>query len=178
MVHSVEARYMGYREGYGYMVNVKNANPTGMIGDGGIIRRFETKEEAKEYIKSVNATGKDTFVPQNKEEEPIPLAGDEFVPADAEKTEKVYAEPPKISWARCVTGFLTKEQIAAINETGHLPRNVKVVSNGAGGYNLVYNYFGITAGTQTIPAGFEMKQDIIGIVHVVPIDTNGLLIRD
>ncbi len=51
---TVEAVYMGPRQGDNYWVNVRNANPTGMIGDAGVIRRFKSEEEAKTYAKTVN----------------------------------------------------------------------------------------------------------------------------
>lgn len=57
---TVVAKYMGQR-GDVYWVNVRNAKPTGMIGDAGYIVRFDTKEEAKEYVKCVNKTGVDCF---------------------------------------------------------------------------------------------------------------------
>ena len=53
---TVEAVYMGPRKDGSYWVNVKNANPTGMIGDAGVIRRFDSKKDAKVYTKMVNDT--------------------------------------------------------------------------------------------------------------------------
>ena len=53
---TVEAVYMGPRQGGDYWVNVKNANPSGMIGDAGVIRRFKTEDDAKAYTKTVNDT--------------------------------------------------------------------------------------------------------------------------
>lgn len=51
---TVEAVYMGPKQGGDYWVNVRNANPTGMIGDGGVIRRFDSEKDAKDYAKWVN----------------------------------------------------------------------------------------------------------------------------
>ncbi len=52
---TVEAVYMGKRGTGEYWVNVRNANPTGMIGDGGVIRRFDSKEAAQGYTQQVNS---------------------------------------------------------------------------------------------------------------------------
>lgn len=179
MVAEVEARYLGYHSGEGYWVNVRNANPTGNIGDGGVIRRFKTEEEAKAYAHEVNEIGVDTFVhkPQINDNAGVRHAGDEFIPSKKQAKTQTYTQPPEISWGRAVTGFLTQEQVDAINETRRLPDNVKIMQNGAGGYALVYNYFGIRPGTQTVPEGFEIKQDVIGIAHVLPKDTNGLMYK-
>jgi len=179
MVAEVQAVYMGEHGKQDYWVNVKTANPTGNIGDGGVIRRFKTKEEAKEYAHKVNETGVDVFVhkPQVNDNEGVRHAGDEFISSKNTNKTQTYTEPPEISWGRAVTGFLTQDQIDAINETRRLPDNVKIMQNGAGGYVLVYNYFGIRPGTQTVPEGFEIKQDVIGVAHVLPKDTNGLMIK-
>lgn len=177
MSANVVANYVGYHDNVGYLVNVKTAKPTGNMGDAGVIRQFETKEEAKAYADYVNATGVDTFAHQNPiVDTNVRHQGDEFA-YSARVDEGVHTEPPSISWGRAVTGFLTKEQVDAINETGRLPKNVKIMPDGYGGYNFVYNYFGLRAGTQTVPAGFEMKQDVIGVAHIVPKDTNGILYR-
>lgn len=64
-----------------YRVNVKSTEAQGNIGGAGVIRYFETKEEAKEYIKAVNKTGEDVFV-KNEPVEPVENVrhvGDEFV---------------------------------------------------------------------------------------------------
>lgn len=178
MVAAVEAVYVGQR-GQDYWVNVRNANPQGMIGDAGVIRRFDSKEDAKAYAQQVNATGVDIFAPKppTYNDNAIRHSGDEFVYSQRPNDGGMYTEPPKISWGRAVTGFLTQEQVDAINETRRLPDNVKIMPDGAGGYVISYNYFGIRPGTQTVPAGFEIKQDVIGMAHVVPQDTNGLLLK-
>ena len=176
MVSGVEAKYMGQCDGQYYCVNVRTANPTGNLGDAGVIRKFETKDEAKAYANEVNATGVDTFVHNNPiKNDNVRHEGDVFV-ASSSNSGRV-SEPPQISWGRAVTGFLTKEQVDMINETRRLPDNVTIMPNGAGGYNFTYNYFGLRAGTQTVPEGFELKQDIIGQAHIVPKDTNGVLLR-
>ena len=171
---AVEAKYLGYHENEGYWVNVRNAKPTGKAGDGGVIRRFETEEEAKAYMQGVNDCGEDTFMRSvNYAEEPVRHEGDEFVEEDKENQKNYYTEPPEISWIRAVTGILTYDQVDAINESRRLPDNVKFMMNGSGGYSISYNYFNIRPGTQTLPKGFEVKKDILGFVHVVPTGTTG-----
>ena len=88
------------------------------------------------------------------------------------------AKAPKIGFFRLATGFITKKQIAQINESGKLPDNAKFVQNGWGGYTIQNDIFGITPGTKTLPAGFEVKRGgIFGQAIVVPKGTEGLLIR-
>ena len=53
---TVIADYMGPRQGGVYWVNVRNEKPSGLIGDGGVIRRFESEDDAKAYAKTVNET--------------------------------------------------------------------------------------------------------------------------
>ena len=65
---AVEAIYMGQGKDGVHLVNVRPANPKkGYLGGAGFVRRFETKEAAKEYAKSVNEKGVDTYIPQEKE---------------------------------------------------------------------------------------------------------------
>ena len=88
------------------------------------------------------------------------------------------AKAPKIGFFRLATGFITKKQIAQINESGKLPDNAKFVPNGFGGYQITNDIFGITPGTKELPAGFEVKRGgIFGLAIVVPKGTEGLLIR-
>ena len=77
---AVEAVYIGQSRDGDYWVNVKNAQPKGMIGDAGVIRRFESKQEAKEYAKKVNETGVDTFEYKSEvsSEKPVRHEGDTF----------------------------------------------------------------------------------------------------
>lgn len=168
MVGAIEANYVGYRENDGHWVNVRNRDRHGNPSDGGVIRQFATKEEALSYVNEINNTGVDRFESQEK------LPKSELYAKDA-STQIVYAEYPHISWIRAVTGILSYEQIDAINQTRRLPDNVKIMQNGAGGYTIGYNYFGIRAGTRTVPMGFELKKDVFGFAHVVPMDTDGLL---
>lgn len=79
---TVVANYIGQKDDNMYWVNVKTANPTGNIGDAGVIRRFNTQEEAKTYTNEVNQTGVDSFVKTNNmAEEPVRHQGDVFVPS-------------------------------------------------------------------------------------------------
>lgn len=79
---TVVANYMGQKNGT-YRVNVKNANPKGMLGDGGVIRYFDTEKAAREYIKQVNATGEDSFSKNisSQNNAPVRHQGDTFVPS-------------------------------------------------------------------------------------------------
>ena len=171
---TLEAKYLGYHDGEGYWVNVRNANPTGKIGDGGVIRRFETKEEAKEYAKEVNATGIDTFIhTQNTNNNPnVRHVGDEFISSEKISKTKNDSEATEVSFIRATTGYLTQEQVDNINKTRKLPDNLKIISPYLGGYLLQYNS-DIDLGprsTQTVPEGYELKRNIAGYVNVVPIN--------
>ena len=77
---AVEAIYKGQQNDGYYWVNVKNANPKGLIGDAGVMRRFENEKQAKEYADSVNKTGIDTFI-KKEEQKPMPIRheGDVFI---------------------------------------------------------------------------------------------------
>lgn len=66
MVMQVKARLIGGDSDKGYLVNVRNANPKGMIGDAGVIRKFKDKHEAQSYVDLVNSTGQDVFVKTDK----------------------------------------------------------------------------------------------------------------
>jgi len=71
---------MGQRDDNKYWVNVKTANPSGKLGDAGVIRQFDTKEEAKAYANCVNETGEDCFIKTKEEvpEAPVRHQGDVF----------------------------------------------------------------------------------------------------
>ena len=83
----------------------------------------------------------------------------------------------EIGTIRLATGFLTDAQVAEINKTRKLPENAKFFSNGYGQYFIANNFFGMRAGTQTLPEGFEVKKNFMGQAIVVAKDTKGLLIR-
>ena len=78
---TVKAIAMGVDSQTGkYRVNVKDTNAKGNIGGAGVIRYFETKKEAKEYIKAVNKTGEDVFEKKDSNEslELVRHEGDTF----------------------------------------------------------------------------------------------------
>ena len=77
---AVEAVYKGKQNDGYYWVNVRNKHPKGLIGDAGVMRRFENDDQAKSYAESVNKTGTDTFN-VNNEQKPMPVLheGDVFV---------------------------------------------------------------------------------------------------
>ncbi len=177
-VLEVEARYVGGNENKGYMVNVRPAHRKGNFGDGGVIRTFETKQEAKTYSKLVNETGQDIFV-NNKtnnhmDERPIRHYGDDFINSKAKATENTV----EISSIRAILNRLTDEQIKEINETGRLPEGVKISKDAFGQYHIRDNTVNFYPGTRTVPEGYELKKDWLGFTVIVPKDTEGMFIRD
>lgn len=92
----------------------------------------------------------------------LPKQTDFFVP---EATEK---KAPEISGVRVLFNRLTDEQIAQVNESGKLPKNAKVVDlPSIGQPRLTWNLWDITPGTHKIPAGYELKKDILGFTQLV-----------
>ena len=87
------------------------------------------------------------------------------------------AQAPKVDFLRIAFNRLTDEQIAKINKTGKLPKNAKFVPDGMGGYTLVNNFFDITPGTKQLPAGFELKNDVLGFTVVVPKGTESVILK-
>lgn len=180
----VTAKYLGYdKRTDTYRVNVKNAHPTGKIGDAGVIKYFEAKDKAKEYTDIVNKTKQDVFVPLPKKLTKGPLVrheGDVFTQTQTFKgneDKKVKVEPcAKISLWRGVFSKLTDEQINAVNETGELPKGTKFQPS-VNGYVICHNWFGLMPGTQIMPAGYELKKNIFGFTVCVPKGTEGLFIK-
>lgn len=173
----IQAKYLGQDNSGSYRVNVRTANPTGKLGDAGVIRYFDTKEEAKDYAKIVNTTGVDVYQKTSmvNDDEPVRHAGDTFGKEAMELDKNL--ECPKISWARAAFSRLTNEQITIINETRKLPQGTKFVPNGYGGYTLSNNYGGIVTGTRTMPEGFELKKNWLGFTVVVPKETESIFIK-
>lgn len=180
MSMEVQAKYMGGNDTKGYMVNVRNAHPKGMIGDAGYIRRFETDKAAKAFTTLVNETGEDFYQKEQlKPEKPIPVRhiGDDFVKAETcEDCEDI--ECPKISWGRAAFSILTDEQIKAINKTRKLPKGTVIIKNDMGEYLLSNSYSGFVTGTRVLPEGYEMKKDCFGATIIVPKGTEGVFIND
>ena len=88
------------------------------------------------------------------------------------KPEKVQIYPPKINMARILFHRLTKDQIEAVNTSGQLPKNAKFVDGEVSGEpKMTWNLLDWSKGTHTLPAGYEMKNDILGFTHVVRTDT-------
>lgn len=86
--------------------------------------------------------------------------------------EKIIITPPKINMARVLFHRLTKDQIDAVNSSGELPKNAKFVDNEISGEPcMTWNLLDWSKGTHTLPAGYEMKNDILGFTHVVRKDT-------
>lgn len=84
---------------------------------------------------------------------------------------------PEIGFIRVAFNRLTDEQIAAINKNKKLPNNAKFVPDGQGRYIITNNIANIRVGTQTLPAGFEVKKDAFGFTCVVPEGSHGLLLK-
>ena len=89
---TVAANYIGKKPSGDYWVNVRTSRPSGLIGDAGVIRRFENENQAKAYEKLVNNTQltssqeyklyQDLFVKEKQEpQQPLNIRheGDEFV---------------------------------------------------------------------------------------------------
>ena len=73
---------------------------------------------------------------------------------------------------------LTKEQIQNINENRELPKNAKFVDSDISGEpKLTWNLLDWTKGTHTLPAGYELKQDILGFTHVVREDSKAWYLK-
>ena len=88
------------------------------------------------------------------------------------------AKPPKIGILRLALGMLNNDQINQVNKDGKLPCNAKIVYNKkTNSYDLTTNYFGITTGTSTLPAGYELRKNIWGFTVVVPTNSEGLYLR-
>ena len=87
-------------------------------------------------------------------------------------------KPPKIGVLRLALGMLNNDQINQVNKSGKLPSNAKIVYNKkTNSYDLTTNYFGITTGTSTLPAGYELRKNIWGFTVVVPTNSEGLYLR-
>lgn len=93
---------------------------------------------------------------------PISPSVDAFTPQVQEK------KAPEISGVRVFFNRLTDEQIAQVNETKQLPKNAKIIDEIPTGHpRLTWNLFDITPGTHQLPAGYELKKDILGFTRVV-----------
>lgn len=182
-MQDVTAKYMGYdKSSQTYLVNVRTAHPTGKIGDAGYIKRFDEKEEAKNFTKVVNDTKQDVFIPQKPQKNNDVIVrhqGDTFTQAfKGNENEKIKVEPcDKISLWRGVFSRLTDEQIKSVNDTGQLPEGTKFQPD-INGFIICHNWFGIMSGTRELPAGYELKKDVFGFTKVVPKGTEGLLIKN
>lgn len=91
-------------------------------------------------------------------------------------TKKEY-NGPKIGVLRLCFNRLTDEQIKAVNETGRLPEKAKFAKI-ENTFILQNNFFNITRGTRTLPAGYELKKGFLGFTAIVPKDTQGIFLKD
>lgn len=93
-------------------------------------------------------------------------------------TDEEQSKINNISKLRLMTGILTDEQIEQINKTGLLPDNAKFIFDGqVSRYYVANNFFGIRAGTQTLPEGFEVKKNLIGQAVAVPKNSKSIFIQ-
>lgn len=87
-------------------------------------------------------------------------------------------DPNSVGYWRAAFSRLTDEQIKNANETGKLSGKVKIKQNSAGtGYTIAPNLMNITTGTQTIPAGYELRKNWLGFTTVLPKDSEGLFVK-
>jgi len=119
-------------------------------------------------VQATNFSGK---VGESKDEAPkLTYENDSF--------ESTKAKPQKIGFLRILFHRLSKEQVAEINKTKQLPNGAKIAENSENSKPyLTWNLLGVTPGTQTLPAGYEFKNDIFGFTHLVREGTKGLFIR-
>ena len=96
-----------------------------------------------------------------------------------ELTQNNKTEPPKISFIRVVFNRYPQEAIDQINETKELPKNVKVVDDlGSNSPRLALNFMDVTLGTHKLPAGYELRQNILGFTHLVREDSKAWYLKN
>ena len=96
----------------------------------------------------------------------------------AQEPKEKLEESPQIGFFRLAFKRLTQEQIDAINGGAQLPSNAKFHANIEGQkYTIGNKILGITQGTRTLPAGFEVRKSWLGFTAVVPKDTEGWFLR-
>jgi hypothetical protein len=104
---------------------------------------------------------------------------DTFELSTKNSSETKAVETPKISTARVLFHRFTNEQIEQLNESKQLPKNAKVVDNKENGKpKITWNIADITQGTHTIPAGYELKNDILGFSHLVREDSKAWYLKN
>ncbi|MBQ9245880.1 hypothetical protein IJ182_06410 [bacterium] len=85
---------------------------------------------------------------------------------------------PKVGVLRIWFHRLKQDQIDAINESGKLPKNIKIRPKEVGtGYYMYHNIFNMFNGTKTMPEGWELRRNILGFTRLVPKDTEGFWLR-
>ena len=119
-------------------------------------------ETAPQGLYQVKPTKEQQNIFQNFKEISAVLNSDVF-----EKPNKKEMEAPKISLPRVLFCRLKQDQVNQVNESRKLPKNAKLKENGMGGMYLTFNICDFTKGTHTLPAGYELKNDILGFTHIV-----------
>ncbi len=84
---------------------------------------------------------------------------------------------PQISDWQFLFSRLNDEQIEQVNKSKMLPPNGKFVMVDHGRYTLVPNWINLFTGTRKLPAGFELRKDILGFSVILPIDSEGLFVQ-
>jgi hypothetical protein len=87
-------------------------------------------------------------------------------------------KPPQIGGLRLFFSMLTDEQINKVNEAKRLPKNAKFIANGYGGYTVSNNWFNVTPGTRSLPAGFEVRKNWLGFAIVLPKDSESVFLKN
>lgn len=90
---------------------------------------------------------------------------------------KTKVKPPQISTMRLFFHALSDEQINQVNKSKMLPENGKFVRDGYGGYIVSANLMNLRIGTRKLPEGFEVRKNALGLTLILPIDSEGLLIK-
>ena len=160
MTAVMETKLIGKNNFGFYRVNVKNTHPSNKIGDGGMIRVFESKTDTENYVDKVNDAGMDIFVSTINYDEENDVICEE------------------ITWYQAKCKRLTDEQITAINQTRKLPKGAKIIKTWNGEYQIIKDPFNIHNGTQKLPEGYEIRKDLLGFTHIMLQDTEGPFIAN
>ncbi len=82
-----------------------------------------------------------------------------------------------IGFLQAATGLLTDKQIENINKSGVVPEGTIIVKTFDGRYELENDRLGLERGTRQIPAGYEIRKDLLGFIEIVPVDQKSILLR-
>jgi len=106
---------------------------------------------------------------------------DKFIKSDnavkEETKTKEKKQAPQIGMMRILFQRLKKDQIEAVNESKELPHNAKIRNDALGRPYLSWNLLDVTEGTHKLPAGYELKNDILGFTHIVREGTKSIFMK-